>query len=211
MRQAITIALCVVLLPAATSGHFRSEVPDAGFSERGHSKVEFLPVVPDHELGELDTHSQVISEPTSPVTSPVTSRSTTPITAFDHVEQPPPQQSQPQQPRRCHEWEPLLALAHPSWDVVRMSQIMWRESRCLPGAQSPTSDTGLLQINQVNHDYLTTHLGVTIDQDSLTDPLLNIAAAGVLCDYWDRNQSTNCYQPWVATDLGAQAESEKNR
>lgn len=103
-------------------------------------------------------------------------------------------------PTRCENFEPLLAAAHPDWDVVRMSEIMWRESRCQPEARSPTSDTGLLQINEINHDYLSARLGVLIDEHSLTEPALNIAAAALLCDFWERRATADCYQPWVATD-----------
>lgn len=98
---------------------------------------------------------------------------------------------------RCTQWEPTLTeLAPPQgWDVVRMSKIMWRESRCWPGVRSRTSDSGLLQVNQVNHAYLTTTLGTTIDRYTLLDPTLNIKAAAALCTYW-RNAVGNCYTPW---------------
>ena len=98
---------------------------------------------------------------------------------------------------RCTQWEPLLTELAPvgGWDVERMSRYMWRESRCLAHVQSSTSDSGLLQVDQVNHAYLTTTLGTTIDRYTLLDPTLNIKAAAALCTYW-RNAVGNCYTPW---------------
>ncbi len=112
-------------------------------------------------------------------------------------------------PTRCKNYEPMLVAAHPDWDVVRMSEIMWRMSRCQPEARSPTPDTGLLQINEINHDYLSDRLGVLIDEHSLTEPSLNIAAAALLSDFWERRATTDCYQPWVATDPGSTVSENK--
>jgi hypothetical protein len=57
-----------------------------------------------------------------------------------------------------------------------------------------------LQINDINHEWLTTTLGEHVDRYTLKDPEQNIRAAAALCDYWERRQTTDCYQPWVATD-----------
>ena len=102
----------------------------------------------------------------------------------------------------CPEWEPLLHVHNPGWDVPRMSRIMWRESRCQPAVQSKTSDTGLLQINRINHRWLSGRLGVEINRDTLTDPVLNVQAAAALCVYW-RRATGHCYQPWAVTDRGS--------
>lgn len=103
---------------------------------------------------------------------------------------------------RCVEWEPHLQTAHPEWDVERMSRIMWRESRCLPHVRSDTSDSGLLQINDINHQWLVSYLGEHVDEHTLRQPEQNIRAAAALCEYWEALQTTDCYQPWQATDRG---------
>lgn len=46
-------------------------------------------------------------------------------------------------------------------------------------------------------------LGLLIDEHSLTDPSLNIAAAALLCDFWEHRARTDCYQPKVSTDPGS--------
>lgn len=97
----------------------------------------------------------------------------------------------------CPQYEPRIARHAPvgGWDVNRMSYIAWRESRCLPWVRSSTSDTGLLQINDINLPYLTRTLGVPVTQQWLTKPRNNIRAAAALCTYW-RRAVGNCYQPW---------------
>ena len=102
----------------------------------------------------------------------------------------------------CPEWEPLLHVHNPGWDVPRMSRIMWRESRCQPAVQSKTSDTGLLQINRINHRWLSDRLGVEVNRHTLTDPVLNVQSAAALCVYW-RRAANHCYQPWAVTDRGS--------
>jgi len=92
----------------------------------------------------------------------------------------------------CPQYEALLTVHNPGWDVKRMSHIMWRESRCQPHVRSRTRDTGLLQINDINHTYLTRrHIDVT----NLTNPDTNIRAAAQLFKFWDRHTG-NGYQPW---------------
>ena len=79
-----------------------------------------------------------------------------------------------------------------------MSRIMWRESRCQPEVRSRTRDTGLLQINDINHRYLSDRLDTQVDVTVLTDPQFNIVAAAELFRFWDRHTG-NGYQPWKAT------------
>lgn len=98
---------------------------------------------------------------------------------------------------RCTQWEDLL-VAHPptvGWDVERMSALMWRESGCWPEIRSRTSDTGLLQINDINLPYLRDVLGEDVTRWTLTDPVQNVRAAAALCDYW-ADQRSSCYLPW---------------
>lgn len=98
---------------------------------------------------------------------------------------------------RCTQFEPLLAELAPvgGWDVDKMSRYMWRESRCWPGVRSRTSDSGLLQINDVNHRFLRTALGEWVDRYTLLDPGQNVRAAAALCTYWART-GAGCYTPW---------------
>lgn len=99
---------------------------------------------------------------------------------------------------RCTSYEPLLAELAPKrgWDVNRMSRYMFRESRCTPHVRSRTRDTGLLQINDINLQYLTRKMGRTITIDALRDPATNIQAAALLCTFW-RQAGRSCYQPWA--------------
>lgn len=97
---------------------------------------------------------------------------------------------------RCTQWEPLLTELAPAggWDVGRMSRYMWRESRC-SYVRSVTQDSGLLQVNDVNHPFLRRVLGEWVDAQTLMDPVQNIRAAAALCVYW-RNAGKGCYTPW---------------
>lgn len=146
-----------------------------------------------------------------PTITPVVYRYKPPVTYADNTpcdaecaSPPAAETTQPLQVEpvegRCVEWEPHLQAAHPEWDVERMSRIMWRESRCLPHVRSDTSDSGLLQINDINHQWLISHLGEHVDQHTLQQPEQNFRAAAALCDYWEARSTTDCYQPWQATD-----------
>jgi hypothetical protein len=98
---------------------------------------------------------------------------------------------------RCTQWEDLLTTYAPArgWDVERMSRLAWRESNCWAEIRSRTSDSGLLQINDITLSFLNDALGETVDPFTLMDPVQNIRAAAALCDFWARNGSS-CYQPW---------------
>jgi hypothetical protein len=98
---------------------------------------------------------------------------------------------------RCTQYEDLLVRYAPArgWDVERMSRLASRESGCWPDVRSRTSDTGLLQINDISLDFLTTALGEPVDRWTLTEPVQNIRAAAALCDFWASN-GRSCYQPW---------------
>lgn len=98
---------------------------------------------------------------------------------------------------RCTAYEPLLTTLAPKggWDVNRMSRLMWRESRCTPTVRSKTRDSGLLQINDVNHAYLSMKLGAPVTSWLLMNPSYNIWSAARLCEY-ARKAWGNCYAPW---------------
>lgn len=99
---------------------------------------------------------------------------------------------QTKETRSCPQYEVLLQQHNPGWDINRMSRIMWRESRCRPDVRSSTADTGLLQINDINHRYLT---GKGVDVNQLTNPTVNIQAAATLYRYWTRALGDG-YHPW---------------
>ncbi len=106
---------------------------------------------------------------------------------------------------RCTQYEPQLAAQAPpgGWDVATMSMVMWRESKCTPTARSATNDTGLLQINDINHAHLRAALGEVVTKYSLTDPMQNIRAASELCRFWQA-YGRGCYSPWrIATPVTA--------
>jgi len=91
----------------------------------------------------------------------------------------------------------LIQYAPPSgWDVTKMDSIMYRESNCQAGVRSRTSDSGLMQINDINHKYLRTALGEWVDRWTLLDPVQNIRAAAALCTYYVNN-GRSCYKPWA--------------
>lgn len=80
---------------------------------------------------------------------------------------------------RCIGAEFLLEHFSPGWDVVRMSRIMYRESRCQPTvARSDSGSTGLLQILRSHCRWLTQRMGG--EACNLTDPTWNIRAGAVL-------------------------------
>lgn len=100
---------------------------------------------------------------------------------------------------RCTQYEPLLAQLAPrgGWDVRRMSKIMHRESRCLPGVVNRRGgDTGLLQIHPINWSYLSGKFGVTVDRAWLQNPANNVRAAAALCTF-ARRAWGSCYRPWA--------------
>lgn len=80
-----------------------------------------------------------------------------------------------------------------------MSRIMWRESNCRPEIRSRTRDSGLLQINDINHEWLSNRWQLDVDAELLKHPTVNVMAAAELFRYWNR-QIGNGYQPWKATD-----------
>ncbi len=92
---------------------------------------------------------------------------------------------------RCVGAEFLLGYFSPGWDVVRMSKIMYRESRCDPSvARTDSGSTGLLQILRSHCGWLSARMNG--EPCNLKDPVWNIRAGAVL---W-REQG---YQAWSQT------------
>lgn len=98
---------------------------------------------------------------------------------------------------RCTQYEDLLTAHAPpgGWDVVRMSAYIDREAGCDPGVRSPTGDSGLLLINDVNLRYLAQTLQEPVTRWTLRDPPQNVRAASQLCTYW-RATGRTCYRAW---------------
>lgn len=83
---------------------------------------------------------------------------------------------------------PLLQYFSPGWDVNRMAGIMFRESRCQPGA-SNSCCSGLLQMHRMHVGSLG-HCGV-YSRNDLYDPVKNICAAA-----WLWSQPSGGYSAW---------------
>ena len=90
---------------------------------------------------------------------------------------------------RCTAYEGMLASNSPGWSVARMSAIMYRESRCQPGAHNRSGATGLLQIMPSNCRYIAAKLHESCNASKLRNASFNIRAAKVLWRYGH-------YGPW---------------
>lgn len=77
---------------------------------------------------------------------------------------------------RCVGYEGMLAQYSPGWDVQRMSRIMYRESRCNPGAHNSSGATGLLQVLKSHCGWLAPRIGPC----NLTSASYNIRAGAEL-------------------------------
>ncbi len=172
-------------------------------SSASHATPPATPVVSISPLAidppEQAAHAATPSAGPTPVTTPVT----TPVAApgavvAERVVVPGPDGTEV--PGRCTQYEDLLMIHAPAigWDVLRMSRLAWRESNCWAVIRSRTSDSGLLQINDVSLTFLNDALGEQVDPFTLMDPVQNVRAAAALCTFWARNGSS-CYQPWSAT------------
>jgi hypothetical protein len=97
---------------------------------------------------------------------------------------------------RCTQYEALLEANAPKggWDVQKMSQIMWRMSRC-NATKRVSGMTGLLIISDSHAKALTTQLATQVDGTTLTDPTLNVRAAAALCQR-SVAAGRSCYRPW---------------
>jgi len=94
----------------------------------------------------------------------------------------------------CQQWlQTALIAGWPNDRTIldRLGQIMWRESRCTPTADSGP-DHGLTQINQIHKGWIL-DLGWTHEQ--MKDPLTNLRFAWLL--YSGREANGQCgWQPW---------------
>jgi Transglycosylase SLT domain len=149
------------------------------------------------DASEPTTTAPTTAPATAPTTAPTTAPATTTTSAAERVVVAGPEGTEVA--GRCTQYEHLLTAHAPSigWDVLRMSRLAWRESNCWANVRSSTSDSGLLQINDVTLSFLNESLGEPVDPVTLMDPVQNVRAAAALCTFWARNGSS-CYQPWSA-------------
>ena len=101
----------------------------------------------------------------------------------------------------CVEWLPVALRA--GWaveDVPRLLRIMFRESRCLPGACSVSDsgrvcrDWGLMQVN--DYSWKSTVRGLGLEMDQMWDPFWNLWFAKWLFDY-SEGRNGDGWVPWT--------------
>lgn len=131
-------------------------------------------------------------------TTPEVTTTAVPTTTTTTVSQPKPIITPPApEGARCPQWWHLAQLAGWTYDDLEaaVDLIMWRESRCIPDARSSTSDTGLMQINDIHLEMLAGH---DITGEMLADPWWNLVASRIVSEQavsygWSR------FAPWAAT------------
>jgi hypothetical protein len=92
----------------------------------------------------------------------------------------------------CLEWAPLaLEVGWPLEELPTLLPILWKESRCLPWADSGP-DHGLAQVNQIHSEWLA-QLGFT--HEDMKDPRKNLSFSFLL--WSSREESGKCgWTPW---------------
>lgn len=92
-------------------------------------------------------------------------------------------------------WGPLIERSFNSAGLngPYMTDIAWRESRCTPGAVSPTSDFGLLQMHRPLNDPFFWRAGC--DPTRALEPACNVSAAVALAQEAGRIWG-DPYRPW---------------
>lgn len=96
------------------------------------------------------------------------------------VAEPEPAGSSASSNGRCIGWEPLLEQYSPGWSTLRMSQVMYRESRCRPEVRNRSGATGLLQILSSHCSWIAEQLDTWCTRARLNDPTFNVRAAAAL-------------------------------
>jgi hypothetical protein len=118
---------------------------------------------------------EVVATRHNPLPAWATTTTTTTIAPPPPPPPPKPKASSTSSGNRCTGYEGLLSQY--GWDVARMSQIMYRESRCQPGA-SNSCCSGLLQIHEIWVPKAGS-CGVYSRAD-LYDPAKNICTAAII-------------------------------
>lgn len=158
-------------------------------------------------------NSQPTTKPTtatvvySPITAPPTTNRTTVAVTTTSVE--PSRTTAPSTSMvplvgpdtPCQKWIPLAV--EQGWPADRdiletLASVMWRESRCLPGAINPNSpDHGLTQINEIHRAYVEQIYGIPFEE-AMTDPAKNLHFAYRL--YSELESAGRCgWAPWSLT------------
>jgi hypothetical protein len=113
------------------------------------------------------------------------------------------------QQARCGEWHALaLSVGWGRHHLARLDAVMWRESRCLPGAVNADDphggSIGLTQINRfwcLPNRYSPTgwlqSQGVLVACADLRDPATNLAAARAIHGYAEARHGDG-WGPWIA-------------
>ena len=137
MKRLLVVVLCAVLLLAAIFWVRKSD--HAGAIGETTTSVRTADMIPD-----LPPEINTAASATSPAV-----RLDPPTTPEPTTTPPPPSWSTESRNGHCVGFEGLLAQYSPGWSVSRMSGIMYRESRCQPGASNACC-SGLLQIHRMH-------------------------------------------------------------
>jgi len=144
-----------------------------------------------HDQQALDAQLPTVTNVTVSPTVLSTTTTTTTTTVPPIIYPPAPAHA------KCPQWWTLAQQVGWSFDELEqaLDLIMWRESRCLPDVRSSTSDTGLLQINDMHLPMLATY---DISPDMLADPLWNLIAGKIVANEAELH-GWRWTQPWAAT------------
>ncbi len=195
-RRRRMLQRCSAVVATLFLGTSQCDGPAA--SSASHATPLATPVVSISPLAINPPEAAAPAAVPTPATTSVTPPVTVPVAVVAERVVPGPDGTEV--PGRCTQYEDLLMIHAPAigWDVLRMSRLAWRESNCWAVIRSRTSDSGLLQINDISLTFLNDTLGEQVDPFTLMDPVQNVRAAAALCTFWARNGSS-CYQPWSAT------------
>lgn len=103
---------------------------------------------------------------------------------------------------RCPQyWPTALAVGWKRKDLKTLDMLMYRESRCQPGAYNKSDPVGgsrgILQINGFWHKILTQQRIMTLPED-LHDPKVNLRAALVIYNI-QQNHDGKGWAPWASS------------
>jgi hypothetical protein len=163
MKRVIAIAALGAALTGCTLDEIETWLAWRTVDPVGAHGYAMLPEVQENLRADWDHDGIVEPDPTLPPPPPPTTKSASTASSSASTN------------GRCTGYEGLLSQYSPGWDVTRMSQIMYRESRCNPGVSNSCCH-GLLQMHEM-------HVGWLDAVDSVSDyydPARNIAAAAQL-------------------------------
>lgn len=193
-RRRRTLQRCSAVVATLFLGTSQCDAPDTASSAAGQPAVTTT-AAPVATVAPVAVPTPPADHTAGHPATTAAAATTTPTTAPARVVIPGPDGTEVA--GRCTQYEDLLMIHAPAigWDVLRMSRLAWRESNCWAEIRSRTSDSGLLQINDITLSFLNEALGEQVDAFTLMDPVQNVRAAAALCTFWARNGSS-CYQPW---------------